>query len=133
MAHLSALTLVVKDYDEAIDFYTKVMDFELLEDTVRSPTKRWVKLRPKGSGATGCAILLGKAKDEEQAAFIGRQTGGRVAFLLHIEDFDRFYERVVRFKVTIARPPSVEDFGKVMVVEDLYGNLWDVIEPTAAT
>lgn len=129
MPHLSSLTIVVRDYDEAIEFYTKAMDFELLEDEQRSPSKRWVRLRPKGAGEYGCAILLGKAKNDEQAAYIGRQTGGRVAFLLHVEDFDAYYENLMRYDVKIARPPSVEDFGKVMVFEDLYGNLWDLIEP----
>ena len=121
------LTLVVKDYDEAIDFYTEKLHFDLLEDTKLSETKRWVRVAPKGSGS--CGLLLAKAATEEQAAAIGNQTGGRVALFLHTDDLERDYQNLLQQGVAIVRPPSEEVFGKVLVFADLYGNLWDLIQP----
>lgn len=120
------MALVVADYDEAIDFYTRKLGFDLLEDTVLSPTKRWVVVKPKGSG--GAQLLLAKASGEEQVARVGDQTGGRVFLFLHTDDLDRDYHNLVANEVRIVREPSIEEFGKVLVFADLYGNLWDLIE-----
>ncbi|ULQ55938.1 VOC family protein [Flavihumibacter rivuli] len=124
---LVQIAIVVRDYDEAIQFYVHTLGFELVEDSVMSPTKRWVVVRPKGSG--GANVLLAKAANPEQESVVGRQTGGRVFLFLHTDDFDRDYERYRDAGVKFIREPAVEDFGKVSVFEDLYGNLWDLIEP----
>lgn len=124
---IAQLALLVTDYDEAIDFYTSKLHFELVEDTVLSQTKRWVRLRPKGS--EGCGLLLAKAATEAQSARVGNQTGGRVFLFLHTDDLERDYNNLLMHNITIVRPPSVEPFGKVLVFADLYGNLWDLIEP----
>lgn len=123
---LTQLALVVADYDEAIDFYTNKLPFELLEDTVLSETKRWVRVAPRGSS---CGLLLAKAANEEQQSRVGNQTGGRVFLFLHTDNLDRDYQNLLQHQVTIVRPPSEEAFGKVLVFADLYGNLWDLIEP----
>lgn len=128
--HLAQLALVVADYDEAIEFYTQKLHFELLEDTRMSETKRWVRIAPKGGG--GCGLLLAKAATEEQASRVGNQTGGRVFLFLHTDNLDRDYQNLLQHNITIIRPPSVEDFGQVLVFADLYGNLWDLIEPATA-
>lgn len=125
--YIAQFALVVRDYDEAIAFYTQKLKFDLIEDTVLSATKRWVRVRPKGSDA--CCILLAKAASEEQSTRIGNQTGGRVFLFLHTDDFERDYQNLLDHQITIVRPPVVEPFGKVLVFEDLYGNLWDLIEP----
>lgn len=127
--YLAQVALVVEDYDEAIAFYTQKLNFDLLEDTPRSPTKRWVRIAPKGGG---CGLLLAKAKDEIEKARIGNQTGGRVFFFLYTDDFDRDYQNLLDNEVYIHREASVEDFGKVCVFADLYGNLWDLIEPVSS-
>ncbi|OLY90955.1 Catechol 2,3-dioxygenase [Cnuella takakiae] len=127
---IAQLALVVRDYDEAIDFYTSKLKFDLLEDTPMSETKRWVRIAPKGSN--GCGLLLAKAANEEQASRVGNQTGGRVFLFLHTDDLERDYQNLLAHNITIVRPPSVEDFGKVLVFADLYGNLWDLIEPVGA-
>ena len=124
---LARIALVVKDYDEAIAFYTQKLHFTLIEDTTLSATKRWVVVAPPGSD--GCCLLLAKAANEEQASRIGNQTGGRVFLFLFTDDFDRDYANLLAQQVTIARPPSVESYGKVAVFEDLYGNKWDLIQP----
>ena len=121
------ISIVVNDYDEAIEFYTKKLGFELVEDTKRSETKRWVIIKPKGSN--GCSLLLAKAKNEEEKSRIGNQTGGRVFLFLYTDNFDRDYANLKKNGVKIFREASEEDFGKVCVFEDLYGNLWDFIEP----
>lgn len=125
--YIAQFAIVVKEYDEAIDFYTKKLDFELLEDTPLTDVKRWVRVRPKGSD--GCGILLARAKNEEEASRIGNQTGGRVFLFLHTDDFDAYFQHLLDQEVKIVRPPSVEEYGKVAVFADLYGNLWDLIEP----
>lgn len=121
-----AMALVVKDYDEAIDFYTNKLHFDLIEDTQLSETKRWVLVRPKGSEAS---LLLAKAANEEQAACIGNQAGGRVFLFLHTDDFERDHQNLLRHQIKIVRGPVKEPYGSVLVFEDLYGNLWDLIKP----
>jgi len=124
---LAHITLVVDDYDEAITFYTEKLNFRLVEDTVLSETKRWVLVAPTGSGE--CGLLLAKASNEEQKSRIGNQTGGRVFLFLNTDNFKRDYENLKLNGVTIVREPSVEEYGTVAVFADLYGNLWDLIEP----
>lgn len=121
---MAMMALVVKDYDEAIRFYTEKLGFELLEDTVLSDVKRWVRIKASGGG---CEILLAKAAGEQQQSRIGNQTGGRVFLFMHTDDFDGYYARLLRHDVHIVREPTVEAFGKVCVFADLYGNLWDLI------
>lgn len=125
--HLAHLALVVSDYDEAIQFYTQKLHFQLLEDTPLSDTKRWVLVAPPGS--SGCALLLAKAANEEQKSRVGNQTGGRVFLFLHTDDFWRDYRNLLSHSIHIVRGPVEEAYGTVAVFEDLYGNLWDLIEP----
>jgi catechol 2,3-dioxygenase-like lactoylglutathione lyase family enzyme len=127
--YLSQIALVVKDYDEAIDFYVNKLGFELVEDTVLSPEKRWVKVKPANAPSHGCHLLLAKASTTEQTKSIGNQTGGRVFLFLHTDDFDRDYQNYTSKGVVFVRPPVVEPYGKVAVFKDLYGNLWDLIQP----
>jgi uncharacterized glyoxalase superfamily protein PhnB len=128
--YIAMISLLVRDYDEAIQFYTKKLSFNLLEDKPVSETKRWVVISPPGS--SGCRILLAKAVGEEQASRVGNQTGGRVFLFLHTDNLERDYANLIEKGVKIARPLSREPFGKVCVFEDLYGNLWDFIEPGPA-
>ena len=121
------IALVVKDYDEAIQYYTEKLDFELIEDTVMSATKRWVLVAPKG--LNNCSLLLAKADNEEQQSRVGNQTGGRVFLFLYTDDFQRDYQRMLDNNVHFVREPKVEVYGTVAVFEDLYGNMWDLIEP----
>ena len=123
------LALLVKDYDEAIEFYTRKLDFELIEDTRLSDIKRWVVIRPSGYERNGASLLLAKAASEEQLKQVGHQTGGRVFLFLHTDHLERDYIRLQEKGVTIVREPSKETYGKVLVFSDLYGNLWDLIEP----
>lgn len=127
MRHIAHLTLVVRDYDEAIHFYTEKLRFTLLEDTVLSPEKRWVLVSP-GDGS-GCCLLLAKAANDEQASRIGNQTGGRVFLFLYTDDFWRDYRDMVAKGIRFVREPVEEKYGTVAVFEDLYGNLWDLLEP----
>ena len=120
------IMVLVKDYDKAIDFYTNTLGFELIEDTKRSETKRWVRVAPAGGG---CSMLLAKAASPEQEACIGSQTGGRVLLFIHTDDFDAYYARLQSHDVEFAGEPRDEEFGKVVVFLDLYGNKWDLIEP----
>jgi catechol 2,3-dioxygenase-like lactoylglutathione lyase family enzyme len=124
---LAHITLVVDDYDEAIKFYTEKLNFRLVEDTVLSETKRWVLIAPAGSGE--CGLLLAKAVNDGQRSRIGNQTGGRVFLFLNTDNFKRDYDNLIAKGVTIVRAPSVEEYGTVAVFADLYGNLWDLIEP----
>lgn len=126
---LAHIAIVVKDYDEAIEFYTKKLHFNLVEDTPLSETKRWVLVSPPG--AESCSLLLAKATNEAQASRIGNQTGGRVFLFLQTDDFHRDYQNLLDQGINIVRPPSLEAYGTVAVFEDLYGNLWDLIEPNA--
>ena len=125
---IAQITLVVQDYDEAIHFYTQKLHFTLIEDTPLSATKRWVVIAPPGSN--GCRLLLAQATSAEQKTRIGNQTGGRVFLFLHTDDIDRDYQNLLDHQITIIRPPSTEVYGKVLVFADLYGNLWDLIQPT---
>lgn len=120
------ITLVVKDYDEAIDFYINYLGFKLIEDTILSPTKRWVLIAPNGSNS--CQILLAKAVGEEQILRIGNQTGGRVFLFLQTDDFWRDYEDYTQKGIIFTRKPTEETYGIVAVFEDLYGNLWDLLQ-----
>lgn len=126
---IAQLALVVKAYDEAIAFYRDKLKFRLIEDTVLSETKRWVVMAPPGNSNT--CLLLAKAANEKQLASVGNQTGGRVFLFLHTDNLLRDYERMKADGVQFVREPLVEEFGKVAVFEDLYGNLWDMIEPSA--
>lgn len=128
MHSIFQLALVVDDYDAAIAFYVHTLGFELLEDTVLSDTKRWVRVKPAGEG--GATLLLARAKNDRELAAVGNQTGGRVFLFLGTDDFDRDYRRLLDCEVAIIREPSVESYGKVCVFADPYGNLWDLIEPT---
>ena len=119
-------SLLVRDYDEAIDFYVNTLDFELVEDTPLGPEKRWVRIRPPGGA--GCCLLLARAATDEQLAVVGRQGGGRVWLFLQTDAFDRDYRRLQDRGVTLIRPRSEEDFGTVCVFADLYGNPWDLIQ-----
>jgi catechol 2,3-dioxygenase-like lactoylglutathione lyase family enzyme len=125
--HISALALVVRDYDEAIGFYVGKLGFDLAEDTDLGGGKRWVRVRPPGSRET--SVLLAKAASPEQTARVGDQTGGRVFLFLHTDDFARDYDRFVEAGVSFVRPPRQEPYGTVAVFADLYGNLWDLIGP----
>jgi catechol 2,3-dioxygenase-like lactoylglutathione lyase family enzyme len=124
---IGAATFVVRDYDEAIAFFTSVLGFELVEDTALGAGKRWVVVRPPGPAGPG--LLLARAATPEQEARVGDQTGGRVAWFLHTDDFWRdhraFTERGVRFTGV----PREESYGTVAVFQDLYGNLWDLLQP----
>jgi catechol 2,3-dioxygenase-like lactoylglutathione lyase family enzyme len=127
MQNLALIALVVADYDEAIAFYTQKLGFTLVEDTVMSETKRWVVVAPPGS--MGCNILLAKAANDEQQSRVGNQTGGRVFLFLHTDDFWTDYNRMKDAGVEFAREAVEEDWGTVAVFKDLYGNLWDFIQP----
>jgi catechol 2,3-dioxygenase-like lactoylglutathione lyase family enzyme len=120
------IALVVRDYDEAIDFYVKKLGFELVEDTVMSEEKRWVVVSP---GENSCQLLLAKAANEHQLSRVGDQTGGRVFLFLHTDDIKHFEQRLRNEGIRILRGPVTEPFGEVIVFEDLYGNKWDLIQP----
>ena len=126
---LSLIALVVEDYDEAIGFYTKKLGFDLIEDTQLTEEKRWVIVRPKGSEA---GLLLAKAANEEQQSRIGNQTGGRVFLFLNTDNFERDYQNLLEQKIKIVREPVNETWGRVAVFEDLYGNLWDLVQPATS-
>jgi len=124
---IAQMALVVADYDEAISFYTKKLNFVLIEDTVLSESKRWVVVAPSGD-TSGCRLLLAKAVGDEQQSRIGNQTGGRVFLFLHTDNFERDYQDMISKGIEFVREPVVETWGKVAVFKDLYGNLWDFIE-----
>ena len=126
MQKIGLISLVVRDYDEALDFYLNTLDFVLVEDTALTETKRWVVISPDQNAA--CRLLLAKAATPEQQQCIGNQTGGRVFLFLYTDDFWRYYNNLVSKKVKFVRQPVNESYGTVAVFEDLYGNLWDLIE-----
>jgi catechol 2,3-dioxygenase-like lactoylglutathione lyase family enzyme len=123
--HIAKLALLVRDYDEAIAWFTRCLGFELVEDDPRGPGKRWVVVRPPGD--RGGALLLARATGDQQAA-IGNQSGGRVFLFLETEDFDRDHARMTAEGVRFTETPRNELYGKVAVFEDLYGNRWDLLE-----
>ena len=121
------VALVVKDYDEAIAFYTQKLNFELIEDTYQpEQDKRWVVVAPPGS--RGVTLLLARASKPEQEPFIGNQTGGRVFLFLNTDDFWRDYNDMKAKGIKFVREPKQQEYGMVAVFEDLYGNLWDLLE-----
>jgi len=127
---IGQVALVVRDYDEAIHFYVDVLGFTLIEDTViPAQGKRWVVVAPQGS--TGSRLLLARAVDDEQASRIGNQAGGRVFLFLHTDDFWRDYHAYRAMGVIFVREPKSENYGTVAVFKDLYGNLWDLLQPNA--
>ena len=125
---IAHVALVVKDYDEAIEFYTQKLNFDLIEDTLIEEGKRWVLVRPKGD--SNCCLLLAQPINERQTAAIGNQTGGRVFLFLYTDNFERDYQNLLDQNIEIIRKPIVEPFGTVAVFSDLYGNWWDLIEPS---
>ncbi len=131
MKHIAHISLVVRDYDEAIRFYTEKLHFTLIENTVLTAEKRWVLVSP--GGGSGCCLLLAKAANEEQAGRIGNQTGGRVFLFLYTDDFWRDYNDMLANGVRFVREPVKEKYGTVAVFEDLYGNLWDLLQPENAS
>ena len=124
---LAMVSLLVKDYDEAIEFYTRKLGFQLLEDSRGTGTKRWVVVAPPGSTSS---LLLAKAATIEQEKAVGQQTGGRVFLFLHTDNLERDYQRLLKEQIEIVRGPVEAPYGKVLVFADLYGNLWDLIQPS---
>lgn len=124
---IARIALVVRDYDEAIEFYTKKLDFSLIEDTKLDEHKRWVVVAPPGSNE--CCLLLAKAANDGQLKSIGNQTGGRVFLFLFTDDFWRDYNKMKDRSINFVRPPAEHEYGTVAVFEDLYGNLWDLLQP----
>jgi catechol 2,3-dioxygenase-like lactoylglutathione lyase family enzyme len=123
---IAQVSLVVGDYDEAIDFYTHKLNFELLEDTDLGQGKRWVRLAPVGSQES--CLLLAKAASPEQKSYIGNQAGGRVFLFLHTDDFWRDYNRMKANGVVFDEEPRDEPYGIVVVFQDIYGNKWDLLQ-----
>jgi uncharacterized glyoxalase superfamily protein PhnB len=122
------VALVVRDYDEAINFYTEKLNFTLIEDTYQpEQDKRWVVVAPPGSN--GMKLLLARASKSEQEPFVGNQTGGRVFLFLNTDDFWRDYRKMISAGITFVREPKSEPYGTVAVFKDLYGNLWDLVGP----
>lgn len=128
--HIYQFVITVRDYDEAIAFYVGVLGFALCEDTDMGAGKRWVRVLPPGSEAGNAGILLARAANEEQLASVGKQTGGRVFIFLHTDNFHRDYELYTSRGVRFLGPPRHEAYGMVAVFEDLYGNKFDLIEPS---
>jgi catechol 2,3-dioxygenase-like lactoylglutathione lyase family enzyme len=126
---IAHVAIVVRDYDEAIAFYTGALGFDLIEDTPLAAGKRWVRVAPAGNG--GCSLLLAKAANPEQASRVGNQTGGRVFLFLHTGDFRRDHHAMLAHGVRFVEQPREEAYGMVAVFEDLYGNRWDLIERKA--
>tara|TARA_R110002167_G_scaffold142771_3_gene331623 strand:- start:328 stop:735 length:408 start_codon:yes stop_codon:yes gene_type:complete len=124
---IARIALVVDDYDKAIEFYTKKLDFILIEDTDLGEGKRWVIVAPQGSKE--CALVLAKSDGEEQASRVGNQTGGRVFLFLYTDDFWRDYYKMVERGIKFIREPEKMSYGMVVVFKDLYGNMWDLLEP----
>ena len=127
MQSIVHVALVVRDYDEAIEFYTKKLNFRLVEDIYQpEQDKRWVVVAPPGSDGT--SLLLARASTPEQEPFVGNQTGGRVFLFLNTDDFWRDYTKLISLGITFVREPKSESYGTVAVFKDLYGNLWDLLE-----
>jgi catechol 2,3-dioxygenase-like lactoylglutathione lyase family enzyme len=124
---IACIALVVRDYDEAIDFYTRQLRFELVEDTPLGNGKRWVRVAPRGS--RGTSLLLARAVSPEQLSRVGNQSGGRVFLFLHTDDFASDYDDMRSRGVVFEDAPREESYGRVAVFRDLYGNRWDLVEP----
>ena len=124
---IAHVTILVNDYDEAIDFYINRLGFGLIEDTRINESKRWVLVSPDNS--SNFCLLLARASNDSQKNRIGNQTGGRVFLFLHTDNFDLDFKNLIENQIKIIREPSIEKYGKVAVFEDLYGNLWDLVEP----
>ncbi len=124
---IAHIALVVKDYDEAIDFYVNKLRFNLIENTVLDENKRWVLVSPNRKHSS--SLLLAKAVNNIQEKAIGNQSGGRVFLFLYTDDFNKDFQNLIDNKINIVREPKVEAYGTVAVFEDLYGNLWDLIQP----
>ncbi|MFJ9243392.1 VOC family protein [Streptomyces sp. NPDC101776] len=129
MSRIALVTLVVDDYDEAIRFYTEALGFRLVEDAARPDGSRWVVVAPPGADGSGTGLLLARAKGEDQHGRVGDQTGGRVGFFLHTDDFARDHARMLAAGVTFLEEPRHEPYGSVAVFQDLYGNRWDLLQP----
>lgn len=127
MQNLSAITYLVRDYDEAVAWFAEALGFEIEEDTPLGDGKRWVRV---STGRAGCSLLLAKATTEEQLAAVGRAAGGRVAFFLTTDNFEESHRRMLASGVRFREEPRREPYGTVAVFEDLYGNGWDLIQPT---
>lgn len=125
--HIAAISLLVRDYDEAIAYYTQKLGFVLLEDTPLGDGKRWVRIAPRDAAET--SLLLARAANERQLAQVGDQMGGRVGYFLHTDDFRRDHAAMSAQGVKFVEAPRHEPYGTVVVFEDLYGNRWDMIEP----
>jgi catechol 2,3-dioxygenase-like lactoylglutathione lyase family enzyme len=126
---IAHIALLVNDYEEAIEFYTSKLHFRVIEDIRLTDTKRWVLIAPPGQ--TSCCLLLARAADETQKAVVGKQAGGRVFLFLYTDDFWRDYYQMLEKGIRFIRPPSQEAYGMVAVFEDLYGNLWDLLQPSS--
>jgi catechol 2,3-dioxygenase-like lactoylglutathione lyase family enzyme len=126
---IESITLLIDDYDKAIEFFTKKLHFILIEDTKLSETKRWVLVKPEGQN--GSCLLLAKTTNYQQSQMIGNQAGGRVFLFLHTDNFKRDYQNLLENGIPIIREPIVETYGTVAVFKDIYGNLWDLIEPSS--
>ncbi|MBK8711941.1 MAG: VOC family protein [Niastella sp.] len=124
---IAQISLIVKDYDEAIQFYVDKLGFLLLEDKKMTEEKRWIRIAPPGKSE--CSLLLAKANNEQQLAAVGNQTGGRVFLFLHTDDFWNDYNKMIENKIHFISLPRKEEYGLVAVFKDLYGNLWDFIQP----
>jgi len=123
---IALITLLVKDYDEAIAFYTEKLNFKLVEDTVLTDVKRWVRVAPPGSAQT--CLLLAKANGNDQQQHIGKQAGGRVSLFLYTDNFNRDYNNMLQKGIEFTDKPRTEVYGTVAVFKDLYGNLWDLLQ-----
>ena len=129
--HLASIALLVRDYDEAIAYYTGVLGFALLQDTRLSEDKRWVRVAPTGPGTT--SLLLARARKPDELAAVGNQGGGRVWLFLHTDDFVRDHAAMKAKGVSFMEEPREEAYGRVAVFSDLYGNRWDLIQPAGPT
>ncbi|HMD62327.1 MAG TPA: VOC family protein [Opitutaceae bacterium] len=125
--HIGAVSVLVRDYEEALGFYTRALRFGVVADVPLAGGRRWILLSPPGS--QGCCVLLAKAKNEEEARAVGRQAGGRVFLFLHTDDLERDHRDMKQRGVKFTEEPRKEEYGTVAVFEDLYGNKWDLLMP----
>ena len=123
--YISGITLLVHNQDKAIEFFTSKLSFNLLEDTIVSPTKRWVVVAPSGNG--NCAVILSQANSAEQKGSVGNQMAGKVIAVIKTDSFDKDVERMKANGISFERGPEVAPWGKVAIFKDLYGNLWDLV------